>query len=57
LSKSQLKLMRDFDQMVPKAETWIKDVGNPTTAVEEHCIRAEAIPKGVVDCIQERMPV
>jgi hypothetical protein len=50
--------MRDFDQMVLKAETWIKDVeGNPTTAVEEHCIRAEAIPKGVVDCIQERMPV
>jgi|LSQX01.1.fsa_nt_gb hypothetical protein len=35
----------------------IEGINNPTTAVEEHCIRAEAIPKGVVDCIQERMPV
>ena len=24
--------------------------------VEEQCIRAEAIPRGVVDCIEERMP-
>ena len=24
--------------------------------VEEHCWRDEAIPKGVVDCLEERMP-
>ena len=30
---------------------------NFMTVVEEHCILAEAIPKGVVDGIQERMPV
>ena len=32
-------------------------INNPTVVVEEHCIRAEAIPKGVGDCIQERMTV
>ena len=26
------------------------------TSVEEQSIRAEAIPEGVVDCIEERMP-
>ena len=35
----------------------IKDISNPMIAVEEHRILAEAIPRGVVDGIRERMPV
>ena len=28
----------------------------PPVLVEEQCIRAEAVPEGAVDCIEERMP-
>ena len=31
--------------------------GDPMTVVEEHSILAEAIPRGVVDDMEERMPV
>ena len=31
--------------------------GNPMTVVEEHSILAEAVPKGAVDGMEERMPV
>ena len=35
----------------------IKDISKRMVAVEEHRILAEAIPRGVVDGIRERMPV
>ena len=28
----------------------------PKRLVEEHCMRGEAVPKGAVDCMEERMP-
>ena len=35
----------------------LESSGNPAAAVEEHRIRAEAVPRGAVDLIRERMPV
>ena len=39
------------------AKTYFRSLGMVVIPlVEEQCMRAEAISKGVVDCIQERMP-
>ena len=37
----------------PDTEAWGY---TKSVSVEEQCIRAEAVPEGAVDCIQERMP-
>ena len=39
-----------------KPVTEAVDVSFIRYVVEEHRIRAEAVPKGAVDCIRERMP-
>ena len=41
-------------EQIPKRKNR-KDVGRHTRVVEEHRMRAEAVPRGAVDCIGERM--
>ena len=38
-----------FDRMTETKES-------SNRLVEEHCMRDEAVPKGAVDCMEERMP-
>ena len=39
------------------AKTYYRSLGIVVILlVEEQCMRAEAVSKGAVDCIQERMP-
>ena len=46
------KFQPDFFKLKPDVKGSIKSVD----WVGEHCMKAEAIPKGVVDCLEERMP-
>ena len=49
--------MREAQCVVDEVNNMLEGTGNPMTVVEEHRILAEAIPRGVVDLIRERMPV
>ena len=35
----------------------LEGISDTTAVVEEHCVLAEAVPRGAVDDTQERMPV
>lgn len=49
--------MREAQWVVDKVNNKLKSDSDPTTVVEEHRILAEAVPRGAVDGIRERMPV
>jgi hypothetical protein len=49
--------LREAQCVVDEVNNMLEGTGNPMTVVEEHSVLAEAIPRGVVDDTEERMPV